>query len=81
VSYDLEYGSNTIEIHVDAVESGEKVLIIDDLLATGGTAAAAQELLSQAGANLVGLLIVIELSFLNGREKLNGIPVETLITY
>ena len=81
VSYDLEYGSNTVEMHVDAVEQGEKVIIIDDLLATGGTASAAQQLLSQAGAELVGLLVVIELTFLDGREKLDGISVDTLITY
>lgn len=81
VSYDLEYGSNTVEMHVDAVSKGEKVIIIDDLLATGGTAAAAKQLLDQAGADLVGILCVIELSFLPGREKLGNAHIESLITY
>lgn len=82
VSYELEYGSNTVEMHVDAVGKGEKVMIIDDLLATGGTAAAAKELLDQAGADLVGILFLIELGFLQGREKIGAdARIEALITY
>jgi len=81
VSYDLEYGSNTIEMHVDAVSDGEKVAIVDDLLATGGTAAAAVELLSDAGADIVGAYFCIELGFLDGRKALGDIAIDTLISY
>ena len=81
VSYDLEYGSNTVEMHTDAVVPGEKVVIVDDLLATGGTAKAAIQLLSEAGADLVGIEFVIELAFLNGREQLGESTIESLITY
>jgi len=79
VSYDLEYGSNTLEMHVDAVAKGEKVAIVDDLLATGGTAVAAVELLKDA--DLVGAFFAIELGFLEGREALGDLPVDALITY
>lgn len=79
-SYDLEYGSATLEIHTDAIEAGEYVLIIDDLLATGGTAEAAIELVEQQGANIVSVDFFMELSFLNGRDKLKGHPVKSLIT-
>lgn len=81
VSYDLEYGENTLEMHVDAVKKGEKVIIIDDLLATGGTAAAAKTLLERAGADLVGIYFLIELSFLKGRRSLGTPQINSLITY
>lgn len=71
-SYDLEYGSDSIEIHADAIEKGANVLVVDDLLATGGTAQAACNLVKKAGGNLVGAAFLIELEALNGREKLNN---------
>src|SRR5882724_9277496 len=74
-SYELEYGSNTIAIHTDAVGPGSRVLLIDDLLATGGTAAAAAQLVTQAGAEIVEISFLIELSFLKGREKLAKYPL------
>jgi adenine phosphoribosyltransferase len=80
-SYDLEYGSNTVAIHIDAVKPGERVLLVDDLLATGGTAAAAAQLLTKIGANILEVHFLIELGFLNGREKLKGFPIKSLITY
>lgn len=80
-SYDLEYGSNTIAIHTDAVKPGTRVLLLDDLLATGGTAAAAAELLRKVGADIVGINFVIELGFLDGRKRLGGFPVKSLVTY
>ncbi len=79
-SYDLEYGTDTIEIQADAVEPGQRVVILDDLLATGGTAAAAVELLRSVGAEVSGAAFIIELSFLGGRQKLD-LPVHTLIAY
>jgi len=81
IAYDLEYGSNTLCIHKDALLPGERVLIVDDLLATGGSMAAAAQLVRQLGAEIVGLAFVIELLFLNGREKLKGLPVFSLINY
>jgi len=80
-SYDLEYGSNTIAIHTDAVKPGSRVLLIDDLLATGGTASAAAALLRRVGADILELIFLIELGFLKGREKLQGFPVRSLIIY
>lgn len=81
-SYDLEYGSNSIEIHQDAIRPGETVLLADDLLATGGTAAAALDLIQQLGGNILGSVFFIELAFLSGREKLAGKgPVHALLTY
>lgn len=80
-SYDLEYGSNTIAIHTDAIKPGSRVLLIDDLLATGGTAAAAAHLLERLGANILEITFLIELSFLNGRDKLKGFPVRSLVVY
>jgi adenine phosphoribosyltransferase len=80
-SYDLEYGSNVIAIHTDALGPGSRVLLIDDLLATGGTAAAAAQLVRQAGAEILEISFLIELSFLNGREKLKGFPVRSLVVY
>lgn len=79
--YELEYGTDTLEMHADAVQEGERVLVVDDLLATGGTAAAARGLVEQAGAELVGLGFIVELTFLKGRERLDGCPVESLIRY
>jgi adenine phosphoribosyltransferase len=79
--YDLEYGSNTLEIHKDALAHGEKVLIIDDLIATGGSAGATVALVEKLGAEVVGFGAVIELSFLDGRNQLGGISVESLLTF
>jgi len=80
-SYDLEYGSNTIAIHVDAIKPGSRVLLIDDLLATGGTAAAAAQLLQKLNVTILELSFLIELSFLKGRERLKGLPVRSLVVY
>lgn len=80
-SYDLEYGSNTIAIHTDSIRHGSRVLLIDDLLATGGTAAAAAQLLRKVGANILETTFFIELSFLNGRSKLEGYPIRSLVVY
>lgn len=80
-AYSLEYGESVIELHEDAISPGENVLLVDDLLATGGTAAAAVGLLDKLGANLVAVSFVIELAFLNGREKLTPHPVTSLLTY
>ncbi len=79
--YDLEYGQDALEIHKDAVEKGERVLIVDDLIATGGTAAAAVEMASQLGTEVVGLAFVVELDFLKGREKLEGYDVFSILKY
>jgi adenine phosphoribosyltransferase len=80
-SYDLEYGSNTIAIHIDAVKPGSRVLLIDDLLATGGTAVAAANLLQRLDVTILELSFLIELSFLKGRERLKGFPVRSLVVY
>jgi adenine phosphoribosyltransferase len=77
--YDLEYGTDEIQMHADAVAAGDRVLLIDDLLATGGTMAAACRLVGSLGATVVGVAFVIELCFLNGREKLPGYDVHSLI--
>jgi len=79
--YVLEYGTDALEIHDDALSSQDRVVLIDDVLATGGTAAAASCLVQESGAKLLGVAMVIELLFLNGRAKLNGISVHSLITY
>jgi adenine phosphoribosyltransferase len=79
--YALEYGTNTLEIHKDAIEKGQRVLIVDDLLATGGTAEATAKLASSLGAQIAGLAFVVELDFLNGREKLKGYNVMSLLHY
>jgi adenine phosphoribosyltransferase len=81
VSYDLEYGSNTLEIHKDAIRKGQRVIIVDDLLATGGTAAATTQLAQSLGADIAGLGFVVELDFLKGREKLQGQDVFSLLCY
>ena len=80
-SYTLEYGTDTIEMHADAFKPGDRVLLVDDLLATGGTMAAAVSLVQSAGAIPVGAAFLIELSFLGGRNKLAGLPVHALIAY
>ena len=81
VSYDLEYGSNALEIHKDAIKEGQRVLIVDDLLATGGTAVATAELASRLGAQIAGFAFVVELDFLKGREKLGKYDVFSLLHY
>ena len=81
VTYDLEYGQDTIEMHRDAVRPGQNVLIVDDVLATGGTAAAAAQLVEKLGGIVSGLSFVIELDFLNGRTKLPGHTVDSLLHY
>lgn len=81
VSYDLEYGTDTLEMHKDAVGEGHNVLIVDDLLATGGTAKAVVELVESVGGNVAGLLFVVELDFLGARDKLSGYDVRSLIRY
>ncbi len=78
--YDLEYGTATIEVLTDAFVPGERVLLIDDVLATGGTARASADLVQRAGARLAGLAVLLELSFLNGRAKLADLPVSALLT-
>ena len=81
VKYNLEYGSNSLAIHRDAIQEGESVLIVDDLLATGGTAAATIHLIRQLGGEIAGVGFLVELLGLEGRKKLNGCPVHSLITY
>ncbi|HEY1172975.1 MAG TPA: adenine phosphoribosyltransferase [Verrucomicrobiae bacterium] len=80
-SYDLEYGSNTVAIHIDAVKPGAKVLLVDDLLATGGTAGAAISLLQKVGAEILEVSFLIELGFLHGRKRLPNVPVRSLVVY
>jgi adenine phosphoribosyltransferase len=79
-SYDLEYGTATLEIHTDAAQAGQRVLVLDDVLATGGTAQAAMALIGRTGATVVGLTVLLELAFLNGRARLPGCPVSALLT-
>ena len=81
VSYQLEYGTDKLEIHRDAVKSGERVLVCDDLLATGGTAAAATQLIRNLGGEIAGAAFAVELNFLHGRKKLEGTEVFSLIQY
>ncbi len=81
VSYDLEYGQDKLEIHEDAIEKGQRVLVVDDLLATGGTAAAVTQLVKKLGGEIVGLAFLVELVFLNGRSKLKGYEVFSLLQY
>lgn len=81
VSYELEYGTDTLEIHQDAIEPKENVLIVDDLLATGGTTKAVVELIEKLKGNIVGLAFLIELEFLKGRDKLKGHDIYSLIKY
>lgn len=81
VTYELEYGTDTLEMHQDAVGPQDKVLIVDDLLATGGTVKAVTELVKQLGGKIVGIAFLIELTDLKGRDKLKGFPVHSLIKY
>ncbi|MGE5113565.1 MAG: adenine phosphoribosyltransferase [Acidobacteriaceae bacterium] len=80
-TYELEYGSDTLEIHKDAIQPGQRIVIVDDLLATGGTAKATAELARSLGGEICGLGFVIELDFLNGREKLGNYDVYSLLHY
>ena len=81
VTYALEYGTDSLEIHEDALKKGDKIVIVDDLLATGGTVGAVAKLVSASGARIAGVGFIIELAFLNGREKLKGLPVYSVIQY
>ncbi len=78
VTYDLEYGTATLEMHQDAIEPGDRVLLVDDVLATGGTARATAELVSRCGGTVVGVAVLMELGFLSGREQLGDLPVDSL---
>src|SRR6059058_920 len=80
-SYQLEYGEETIEIHADAITRGERIAIVDDVLATGGTAAAASRLVERLGGTVVSMAFLIELAFLKGREKLEGYDIVSLLQY
>jgi adenine phosphoribosyltransferase len=80
VSYALEYGQATLEVHTDAIQPGERVLMVDDVLATGGTVAATRELIETCGGVAVGVAVLMELSFLPGRETVGDLPVRTLLT-
>ncbi|MBA2379147.1 MAG: adenine phosphoribosyltransferase [Blastocatellia bacterium] len=81
VSYDLEYGQDSLEMHKDAIGEGHKVLIVDDLLATGGTAKAVADLVESVNGKVVGIHVLVELAFLKGRDKLSGYDVKSLVTY
>ena len=81
VEYALEYGTDVIEVHVDSIAKGERVLVVDDVLATGGTAEAAGRVVERAGGQLVGMAFLLELDFLHGRQKLAGIDVRALLSY
>lgn len=81
MAYTLEYGESVVEIHQDAVKPGEKILLVDDLLATGGTAAAAIKLLRALEADIVAVSFLIELEGLNGREQLDSVPIHSLLKY
>ena len=82
VAYDLEYGQAALEVHLDSIKPGDRVIIVDDLLATGGTAAAAAQLVRDAGGTVAGFLFMVELEFLAGRAKLEGLgPVFSLVNY
>ncbi|TMF66703.1 MAG: adenine phosphoribosyltransferase [Chloroflexi bacterium] len=80
-SYDLEYGTDQLEVHSDAVQPGQKVLIVDDVLATGGTASAAVRLMHKLGADVIGVQVLIELGYLDGRQKLRDVRLVSEITY
>src|SRR6185369_16581987 len=80
-SYDLEYGTDSLEMHADAVGKGTRVVIVDDLLATGGTASATVELVRAQGAIVAGVVVVVELALLEGRKRLGHVPVDSLIRY
>jgi adenine phosphoribosyltransferase len=80
-SYELEYGTNSLEIHADSIEPGQRVLVVDDLLATGGSARAAIKLVERLGGKVIGVAFLIELDFLHGRDMLEGYDVRSLINY
>jgi adenine phosphoribosyltransferase len=80
-TFNLEYGTETLEVHTDAIAPGERVLIIDDLLATGGTAEAAVRLVKRIGGDVVEIAFVVELAFLDGRKRLSGIPVYSMVVF
>ncbi|HOK53628.1 MAG TPA: adenine phosphoribosyltransferase [Armatimonadota bacterium] len=79
--YALEYGTNVVEIHKDAIRPGQKVVIVDDLLATGGTASASVQLVEELGGEVAGVVFLVELTFLNGRDRLKGYFTDTLVSY
>jgi adenine phosphoribosyltransferase len=81
VDYELEYGTDSVEMHLDAVSEGQKVLLVDDLLATGGTAAATLDMLTRAGADVLAAAFLVELKFLNGRSRLGNIEIFSILTY
>lgn len=81
IKYDLEYGTDELEIHEDAIKPGQKVLIVDDLLATGGTTQANVRLVEKLGGKVIGLVYFIELTFLNGRERLKGYEVKSVVSF
>ena len=81
LSYDLEYGTAALEIHVDALDENDRVLLVDDLIATGGTAVASCKLIEKLGAQIIGCAFIVELDFLNGREKLSKYNIHSLIHY
>lgn len=80
-TFNLEYGTETLEIHTDAVRPGDRVLVVDDLLATGGTAAAAVKLITKTGGSVVEMAFLVELAFLSGRSRIDGVPVFAMIRY
>jgi len=80
-TFNLEYGTETLEVHTDAIQKGERVLIIDDLLATGGTAEASARLVRRIGGEVVEMAFVVELKFLDGRRRLSGIPVYSMVVF
>jgi len=81
IEYELEYGSDTLEIHQDAIQPESRILIVDDLIATGGTAAATAELINKLGCELIGFAFIIELLALEGRAKLPDAPIQSMVTY
>jgi adenine phosphoribosyltransferase len=81
IEYELEYGSDTLEIHQDAIQPESRILIVDDLIATGGTAAATAELINKLGCELIGFAFIIELLALEGRAKLPSAPIQSMVTY
>jgi adenine phosphoribosyltransferase len=81
ITYDLEYGTDSLEIHADAIKPGQRILMVDDLLATGGTMKACCDLVKDLGGNICGVAVLIELAFLKGREKLEGYDVKSIIQY
>ncbi len=81
ITYELEYGTDILEAHTDAVDKGDRILLVDDLLATGGTAESVCKLIERSGGKIVGISFLIELIFLNGRKRLKGYPVHSVIQF